>query len=225
MLKKKTGCQRSGDKSSEEIKTVTMNETVEKAHISTKRMKDLFIAQSAKPLDLDEINLSQLTPFQRALLVIDGTVTRFIEAYTFSPVEVVLLHQEVQTLSVDHAWLDAEKGTEVVARQVMLQTGQKDSQQPAVHAYATSIIVLNRIPQVIREGLTLKGKGLGQLLQHSGLETRRDLLWWGLERPKDLPQVPPHLEEQPFLSRTYRIVADGQPIMLINEQAPLDGCA
>ena len=202
-----------------------MDKTVEKAHLSTKRMKDLFVAQFAKPPDLEEMNLSRLTPFQRALLVIDGTVTRFIEAYTFSPVEVILLHQEAQTLPTNHAWLDAEKGTEVVARQVMLQTGQKDSQQPTVHAYATSIIVLNRIPQVIREGLTLKGKGLGQLLQHSGLESRRDLLWWGLKRPTDLPEALVHLERKPFLSRTYRIVADGQPIMLINEQSPLDGCA
>lgn len=202
-----------------------MNETVEKTYISTKRMKDLFVAQFAKPPDLEEMNLSRLTPFQRALLVIDGTVTRFIEAYTFSPVEVVLLHQETQTLPTNHAWLDAEKGTEVVARQVMLQTGQKDGQQPTVHAYATSLIVLNRISQTIRDGLTLKGQGLGQLLQRSGLETRRDLLWWGLKRPKDLPEVLFHLDGKPFLSRTYRIVADEHPIMLINEQSPLDGYA
>lgn len=188
-------------------------------------MKDLFVAQFAKPPDLEEMNLSQLTPFQRALLVIDGTVTRFIEAYTFSPVEVVLLHQETQTLPTDDAWLDAEKGTEVVARQVMLQTGQRDGQQPTVHAYATSIIVLNRIPKTVREGLTFKGQGLGQLLQRSGLETRRDLLWWGIKRPKDLPERLLHLQGKPFLSRTYRIVADGHSLMLINEQVPIDGYA
>ena len=199
-----------------------LNETVEKAHISTKRMKDLFVAQFAKPPDLEEMNLSQLAPFQRALLVIDGTVTRFIEAHTFSPVEVVLVHQEVQTLSADHAWLEVKKGAKVIARQVTLQTERMDDQQPTTHAYATTLIVLNRIPQTIREGLTLKGQGLGQLLQRSGLETRRDLLWWGLKRPKDLPEVLLHLEGKPFLSRTYRIVADGQPIMLINEQFPLD---
>ena len=204
---------------------MTVHETVEKTHISTKRMKDLFVAQFAKPLDLEEINLSQLTPFQRALLVIDGTVTQFIEAYTFSPIEVVLLDQETQTLPTDHAWLETEKGTEVVARQVVLQMETKDDQHPTVHAYATSIIVLDRIPQTIREGLTIKGQGLGQLLQRSGLETRRDLLWWGLKRPKDLPEAILHLEGKPFLSRTYRVVANEQPIMLINEQSPLDGYA
>ena len=201
---------------------MTVHETVEKTHISTKRMKDLFVAQFAKPSDLEEMNLSQLTPFQRALLVIDGTVTQFIEAYTFSPVEVVLLHQEIQTLSTDHVWLDADKGTKIIDRQVVLQTEQKAAQQPTIHAYATSIIVLDRIPQIIRGGLTLNGQGLGQLLQRSGLESRRDLLWWGLKRAKDLPKALAHLEGKPFLSRTYRIVADGQPIMLINEQSPLD---
>ena len=202
---------------------MTLNGTAEKTDVAKKPMKDLFVAQFAKPSDLEKINLSQLAPFQRALLVTDGTVTQFIEAYTFSPVEVVLLHQEKQTLSTRYVWLDAEKGTEVVARQVVLQTGQKDGQQPIVYAYATSIIVLNRIPQIIREGLVLKGQGLGQILQRSGLETRRDLLWWGLKHSKDLPEVLLHLEGEPFLSRTYRIVADGHPIMLINEQFPLDG--
>ena len=184
-------------------------------------MKDLFVAQFAKPSDLEEINPSRLTPFQRALLVIDGTVTQFIEAYTFSPVEVVLVHQEAQTLPTDHAWLDAEKGAAVIARQVMLQTRQTDGHQPIIRSYANSIIALDRIPQTIREGLTLKGQGLGKLIQRSGLETRRDLLWWGLEHPKNLPDALIRLEGKPFLSRTYRIVAAGHPLMLINEQFPL----
>ena len=166
-----------------------LNETGAQTDVSKKWMKDLFVAQFARPSDLEEINLSQLTPFQRALLVTDGTVTRFIEAYTFSPVEVVLLHQETQILPTNHVWLEVAKGTEIVTRRVMLQTGPRGGQQPTVHSYATSFIVLKQIPQVIRDGLTLRGRGLGQLLQYSGLETRRDLLWWGLKYPKDLPEM------------------------------------
>ena len=86
-VEEKTSCQRCGDKSGEGIETVMVDEMTKKTYVSKKLMKDLFIAQCAKPLDLEEINLSQLTPFQRALLVTDGTVTRFIEAYTFSPVK------------------------------------------------------------------------------------------------------------------------------------------
>ena len=201
---------------------MTLNKMTEQTHVSKKWMKDLFVAQFAKPSDLEEINLSQLTPFQRALLVTDGTVTQFIEAYTLSTVEVVLLNQETQILPTNHVWLEVAKGTRVITRQVILQTRQRAGQQPTVHTYATSLIVPNRTSPVIREGLTLEGKGLGQLLQRSGLETRRDLLWWGLKRPDDLPETLLHLQGEPFLSRTYRIVAEGRPIMLINEQFPFN---
>ena len=86
------------------------------------RMKALFVAQDDKPATLREINLARLTPFQRGLLVADGTVTRFIEAYTFMPVEVVLLQQMKQVLSTEHVWLQLSAGEEVISRQVVLQT-------------------------------------------------------------------------------------------------------
>jgi chorismate-pyruvate lyase len=197
------------------------NETFERTSLTNKRMKDLFVAQFAKPADLEKINLSQLTPFHRALLVTDGTVTRFIEAYTLSPVEIVLLHQEGQTLPTEHIWLELPAGAQVVARQVILQTQQNGSENPTIHTYATSLIVPHRLPKVIREGLEIEGEGLGRLLRGSGLETRRDLLWCGLERPNDLPGAIGHLKGHLFLSRAYRVVADGQPIMLINEKFPL----
>jgi chorismate-pyruvate lyase len=197
------------------------NEIGEVTHDTEKQITNLFIAQYEKPADLEEIDLSRLTPLHRALLVTDGTVTRFLEAYTLSPVNVVLLTQETQTLSTDHVWLETEKGTAVIRRQVSLQTEQNVGQPPTIHTYATSLIVLNRTPTIIEQGLKLKSDGLGELLKRSGLETRRDLLWCGFERPKDLPEHLAHLREKPFLTRTYRIVADEQPIMLINERFPL----
>ena len=38
---------------------------------------DLPMAQAARPAELGPVNLRTLTPFQRALLVIDGTVRGF----------------------------------------------------------------------------------------------------------------------------------------------------
>ena len=197
------------------------NENVKATHDTEKQITDLFIAQYEKPANLEEIDLSRLTPFHRTLLVTDGTVTRFLEAYTLLPVSVVLLMQETQTLTTYHEWLRAKRGTVVVRRQVSLQTEQSVAQPPAIHTHATSLIVLNRTPTIIRQGLELKSDGLGELLKLSGLETRRDLLWCGFERPKDLPENLAHLHEKPFLTRAYRIVADGQPIMLIEERFPL----
>jgi chorismate-pyruvate lyase len=196
------------------------NETLEHAYLAQKRMKTLFVAQFARPTNLKHINLRKLTPFQRALLVADGTVTQFIEAYTLAPVDVVRIAQETRTLSADHGWLKATKGTTMIDRQVLLQSESNTSSIPI--ALANSLIVLQRLPKIIQEGLVIEGEGLGRLLRQSGLETRRDLLWCGLEHPDDLPAIIGHLNGKPFLSRTYRIVANRQPLMLITEKFPLN---
>ena len=38
----------------------------------------------------------------------------------------------------------------------------------------------------------------------------------------DLPDIISHLEKEEFISRTYRIMAGGQPLMLINEKFPFN---
>lgn len=185
------------------------------------RMKALFVAQDDKPATLKEINLARLTPFQRGLLVTDGTVTQFIEAYTFMPVEVVLLQQMKQVLSTEHAWLQLSAGEEVISRQVVLQTHSRDKLPAITHTYADSLIVPKRLSKCILGGLESNKHGLGGLLRHSGLETRRELLWCGIETLTDLPSAIAHLEGKLFVSRAYRVFSDQEPLMLINEKFPL----
>lgn len=190
--------------------------------IISERLNKLFVAQAARPPTLDDIRPSRLTPFQRALLVTDGTVTHLIEAYTLSPVEVVPLRETEQALSIEHAWLELPIGDPVVTREVVLQTPTTDTQLPKIHAYAISHIIYERLPSSVVDGLKSGTKGLGVLLQRTIWETRRDLLWWGVERAASLPDAIGHLESKPFLSRTYRVVAKKDPLMLITEKFPLD---
>ena len=185
------------------------------------RMKALFVAQEDKPTTLKEINFARLTPFQRGLLVTDGTVTRFVEAYTLAPVEVALLQQAKQTLPTEHTWLQLPAGAEVISRQVVLQTHSQKESSPIIHTYADSLIVPQRLPTSILNGLKSDKQGLGGLLRCSGLETRRELLWCGIEVLTDLPSAIAHLEGEKFISRTYRVFANQKPLMLINEKFPL----
>lgn len=194
-------------------------------HLDTfvnKSVKKIFVAQADRPAVLNDISLARLTPFHRALLVTDGIVTRFIEAYKLSPVQVVLLYQARRTLHNEHIWLELPIGGNIIAREVVLQTPSKENQTPKIHAYAVSQIVHERLPETVVEGLEAGIDGLGMLLQNSQLETRRDLLWWGIERATGLPSSLAHFEGKPFLSRTYRIVANEKPLMLITEKFPLD---
>ncbi len=186
-----------------------------------KSMKSLFVAQDQKPSTLKEINFARLTPFQRGLIVTDGTVTRFIEAYTFAPVEVVLLDQKRMTLSSANNYLQLRAGEEVISRQVTLQTHQETESSTIIHTYADSLIALKRLPKPVLEGLESNKQGLGKLLQRSGLETRRELLWCGIETLKELPPAIVHLEGKTFISRAYLVLANQEPLMLINEKFPL----
>ena len=200
------------------MKTDTIKQSETFVHT---RMKALFTAQENSPATLKKINLARLTPFQRGLLVTDGTVTRLIEAYTFLPVEVVLLQQTKQILDTEHIWLKLPAGEEVISRQVILQTHSQEEPSPTIYTYADSLIVPQRLPQSLLNELESDKQGLGGLLRHSGLETRRELLWCGMEILSDLPPVIEDLDGETFISRTYRVFSNQEPLMLINEKFPL----
>jgi chorismate-pyruvate lyase len=180
-------------------------------------LRDVMLAQSSKPPELSNVDLRSLTPFQRALLVLDGTVTKFIEAYTLEPLEIVRLDQATQVLPKDHYWLAAPKGTEVGLRQVLIRS----ESSLTAYAYAVSLLVFERLPDRVRYGIEIQGEGIGRLLNDSELETRREVLWYGKEHLPELPEMVRESAGSDFISRTYRIISKGQPIALINEKFPL----
>lgn len=177
---------------------------------------DLMLMQQAKPQSLQTVDLRTLSPFQRALLSIDGTVTKFIEAYTLEPIEIVRLQQREQVLSTAHHWLDAPAGTTVVARQVLLRGNYSNT----VYAYAVSLLLTERLPTDVIQGLNTEPAGLGRILLNSQLENRREILWYGREQIDALPETIETHTGNDFISRTYRILVGNQPIMLISERFP-----
>lgn len=178
---------------------------------------DLLSAQAARPAQLELVNLRTLTPFQRALVSIDGTVTKFIEAYTLEPVESLLLGQQTQPLPTDHPWLELVAHNEVIARQVLL----RGRYSATVYAYAVSLLAPTRLPPHLLHDLAKEPAGLGRVLLNSQIENRREILWYGRETIADLPTEIARHTGHDFISRTYRILAGGQPLMLINEKFPI----
>ncbi len=174
-------------------------------------------APSVRPDYLGKVNLRALSPFHRALLAIDGTVTKFLEAYALEPVEVVGLKQEVVQLASDHPSLEAACGTEVVTRRVLLQGCYSSD----IYAYAASLLVMDRLPADLLYNLSMEPGGLGRALLNGKIESRREILGYGRERGDDLPAEIVRLTGNEFVSRTYRIIAGGRPMMLINEKFPL----
>jgi chorismate-pyruvate lyase len=179
----------------------------------------VFIAQDSRPATLGDVSVGSLSPFVRALLIIDGTVTKYIEAYTNEPVAVLRLEQTGSALGDDHQWLDAPRGARIIHRQSMLvgdQTG-------CLRAYAESLIVVERLSPAMQKGLDSEPGGLGKILFDSGIETRREGLWFGREQLTDLPGSVAELCDGDFLTRTYRVIAGGVPLMMITERFPFNG--
>ena len=176
----------------------------------------LFIAQDSRPATLSPVSVRSLSPLQRALLVIDGTVTTFPEAWAMERVLVERLWQHAAVLETAEPWLDAAAGTAVLKRAVLL-TGSRSA---SLYAFAESVICADRLPAGMRLELEGGSAGLGQILLTGGFDSRREGLWYGMERPSGLPEPLRGLDGREFLSRTYRVTTAGRPLMLITERFP-----
>ena len=183
----------------------------------------LFLAQDRRPTRLAAVLPAQLSPLQRVLLVIDGTVTTFLEAWALEPVIVTPLFQRTTILpsgllsaATAGEWLEAPAGTPVLERSVMLTGARSHS----LFAFAESVICTQRLPAPMREGLLTGGRSLGQLLLTPGFESRREALWYGRERVAGLPPEVAARTDGDFLTRTYRVSAASHPLMLITERFP-----
>ncbi len=180
-------------------------------------LQELFVAQQDRPAKVRDVNLRTLEPYQRALMVIDGTVTKFLEAYTMESVDIVPLGQESRHLDSDHPWLEVPAGERVVGRQVVL----RGRHSHRFHAYAVSLTVPTRLREDVRNQLKGHGEGLGRVLRKCRIDTYREVLWYGREEAETIPGHFPEPLRDGCLTRTYRILAEQRPIMLINERFPL----
>jgi len=179
-------------------------------------LNDVLMAQFAKPADVTAVNLRALSPFQRALLIIDGTVTTFLEVYTLEPVELQQLTRVTTELNDDHEWLEATKGSEIELREVTIHGCHSHK----LYVYAVATVALERLPDEARELLDAPGGSLGRVLNELKMETRREILWYGREPNEQLPESVRRIQEGSFLCRTYRILAGGTPIALVHEKFP-----
>lgn len=176
-----------------------------------------YIAGHARPQHVAPVALPALTPFQRALLAIDGTVTQFIEAWALEPVTVQRIGQRDERLDAAEPWLGLDAGAPVIRRRVLLCGAQSGR----FYAWADSLIAAGRIEARMRGALDLQGGGIGRILIEAGLESRREALWYGREGAGSAPAVVTGLWSGDFLLRSYRVLVAGQPLMLITERFPL----
>ena len=169
-----------------------------------------------KSLSHSELNLENLSPFQRILLTTDGTVTEILEAQFWEPIDLIKLHQEERVSDVDIPYLEIRSGTEVLVRKILLQgADSKDN-----YIYAESILVPEQLDASLQKGLISTDKPLGRLMIEAKTETFREILSCKKEKAEELGEHFDQKFDSTLISRTYRIFADQNPIILITEKFP-----
>ncbi len=152
--------------------------------------------------------LADLPPFLRALLVTDGTVTKILEAYFWEPVAVDTLEQRFEDAVAPVPWIAVAAGDRCLVRDARL----RGVHSGRAFAEAFSLIRTELIPADFRRRLIDREIGIGALIRDSGLESYREVVDVGLERSADGAES---------VFRTYRIIIDGHPVILITECFPL----
>ena len=74
----------------------------------------------------------------------------------------------------------------------------------------------------MEERLADENFGIGRILLDSAAEMRRECLWYGVERPAHLPKPMADHDGKPLVSRSYRVIQSGRPLMMITERFPAD---
>jgi len=156
------------------------------------------------------------TALQRVLLTSDATVVRLLEGFFGEPIRTEGLGQVTRPASPADAELEPAGHETILCRQTLLQ----GSETGRNYLYAEAWVVLDRLDPDLREGLLTTSEPIGHLLAANRIETFREVLRLGHK-----PAGPLGLQfglqgGDELLSRTYRIVAGGKPIILLTEYFP-----
>jgi len=174
-----------------------------------------FTAQDALPDDVQPVELQRLNSFLRGLLLLDGTVSRALEAETLHPVEVEPVEQtECEAGAAVAAPLQIADGERCIRRRVVMHIAS-----PTPSVWGESYVVPQRLPEAFLNALTENSQGIGGSLQQLRLEGARELLWFGLASPPSWPEATD--ARAGTLRRSYLIITGGRPALLITEDFAL----
>lgn len=153
---------------------------------------------------------------QRILLSTDGTVVQILEAFFRDPIRLASHVQFIAPISPTDAYLEPTGDETVLRRKVLLQ-GTRTGRN---YIYADTTIVLDRLEPSMREDLLSTTEPIGRLLRAHRTETFREMLHMGRRRAESLAGEFGIDPDEELLFRIYRILAGGQPIMLLAEHFP-----
>jgi beta-ribofuranosylaminobenzene 5'-phosphate synthase len=164
-----------------------------------------------------EAHVGRLSPMQKFLLGTDGSVTQILEAITGEQVVIQTRVQEIVPADpVTAERLGIGLGDPVNYRVVEIGTRGGN-----VLIHAVSHTPIGRLSPEFKEDLMKADIPIGKIIQNHRIEARREILHARVSPATDeTGRIFSLGKREPLLSRQYRIIHDGRPMIFIEEQFP-----
>ena len=165
-----------------------------------------------------EEEVGHLSNVQKILLGTDGSVTQLLEAVTGKEVGITTRIQEIVPAEPGVAQtLDILPGSPVNHRVVDI----KNNVTGEVLMHARSFTPVEHLPDAFREDLLKADIPIGKIIKKHTIEARREILSAGMvvasEETAGIFRI---CRGEPILTREYRIIHGGKPLIVITEQFP-----
>jgi len=165
---------------------------------------------------ISDFDTAQVGLLQRLFLVTDGTLTDLVEAAFLEPVALRKVAVVTSHAPEAIAELEVEPGEMIMTRQILIYGTSTDTN----YVYAESLLAIDRLPEDFRRALVESDAPMGRLWSDHRLETWKELLKVHRVAASGLSDFFKSQPNSGLLSRTYRLVSGGRPLMLISEYFP-----
>lgn len=163
--------------------------------------------------------LTNLSRFQKILLITDGTVTKLLEHYLDEPITVYKLNEDLKQnvcTFPDTYKLSVDSPVNILQRDIFLQ-GQTTEKY---WIYAESTIFIDQLNADFRHDLLKSNQPIGKLWGKYRLETYKSILSIQKEKAMKLAPYFDIKADDFIISRTYSVYSNKKVIMIITEKFP-----
>lgn len=165
---------------------------------------------------LGQFDVQSLGLIQRIMLATDGTLTDTVEAIFNEPIGLNKLSVSITATQAPIHALSLQAGEQIMERKVLIfgeTTGR-------TYVYAESVLAVSRLPEAFHSALLTSNEPLGRLWLRHKLETWKELLSVNVGSLHSGDFFFSPNDSSDLLTRTYRLLSGGQPLMLITEYFP-----
>jgi chorismate lyase len=163
---------------------------------------------------LPDDEIRKLNRDLRILIASNGTLTRILGIVANDEIVVQIVEQQVHGMAPRMPGLEQLPSGRVLQRQILL----KGRSSGDAFVAAESLIAIDMLPAAITTSLTTTEHPIGEVIEASCLETFKEpaKVWIG-QPPGWLALAGYRHSEPRIVARRYRVVAGGQPAIIITE--------